>query len=360
MRNTYLFLSLVGLGLIGLATIQQNKQFQREINPELYKAKLSEYDFFEGGIKSLKPKEGIVPYYLNTPLFSDHAHKMRYIKLPKGKQVALRGNQMPEFPEGTMLIKHFYYPKDFSKPLENLHFVETRILIKEEDDFWVPLCYVWDADQKDAQLNLTGVASPVSWIDEQGKSHKLDYQIPSLLQCRYCHTIDNELRPLGPEAQQLHGEYREPTMLADMQGKQQLEYWKEKGLLASSASLSSIEAMPVWNDANTGSLDKRARAWLHVNCAHCHRPNGSAEITGLLLNYEEQNPEKIGVNKKPMTGMLANDARTHDIVPGHPEKSILVHRIESEDPSLRMPKISCQVPDHPGVELISQWIREMN
>ncbi|HSR39343.1 MAG TPA: hypothetical protein VLL95_10550, partial [Phnomibacter sp.] len=46
---------------------------------------LSEWGFFKGDIKKLEPAKGVVPYDLNTPLFSDYAVKDRFIRLPKGE-----------------------------------------------------------------------------------------------------------------------------------------------------------------------------------------------------------------------------------------------------------------------------------
>ena len=357
----YCCLSLLALGLalavLAPPTSQAHWSGSLYFKPENYKQKLSEYEFFEGPAQDLKPAKGVRPYFLNTPLFSDHAHKARFMVLPQGQSIKLKDNGLPDFPIGTVLIKHFYYPEDFKQPTQALRFMETRLLIHEASG-WVPLCYVWDKDQKDASLDIAGESIPVSWKDEQGKAHKIDYQVPSLLQCRYCHTIGNEIRPIGPTARQLKTICREPWASAELQGKDQLELWQSQGLL-SGTSHEKIEPMAVWNRPETGSLTQRARAWLDVNCAHCHSAEASAGITGLYLNYEEQDPLRLGINKKPITGLMATDNRPFDIVAGQPEQSILVYRIESTDHRVRMPKISCQVPDLEGIDLIKAWIRAM-
>jgi hypothetical protein len=82
-------------------------------------------------------------------------------------------------------------------------------------------------------------------------------------------------------------------------------------------------------------------------------------MSGLHLNYTETNPLALGIRKKPMTRSLMNEQYTHDIEPGKPEASILVYRIESHEPDIRMPKIACQLVHHEGLDLVKEWIRQM-
>ena len=353
--------ALALIGLISLSSMyRQSAEPQADfaLRAENYKATLSEYGFFEGELRQLKPSAKLKPFFLNTPLFSDYAYKIRHIHVPTGAKIELKGNGIPEFPQGTILFKTFYYPHDFAKPEAERRIVETRLLVKEEGG-WLPLCYIWDEDQKEARLNMAGKAVPVKWTDEKGQAMQLEYQVPSLLQCRDCHMMDNEVRPIGASARQLNGEYREAMTLPDMKGKNQLAYWKSLGWLGNEVNLALLDKMPVWNDPATGNLEQRARAWLSANCAHCHSPEASAEMTGLLLDYDQKDPTALGINKKPMGGLLATAERPYDIVPGHPEKSILVYRIAAEEKAIRMPKLFCQVPHQPGLELVSEWIKNM-
>ena len=53
---------------------------QVQFNPnEIPYDSLSRYGFFAGFISDQLPVEGVIPYELITPLFSDYAHKHRFI-----------------------------------------------------------------------------------------------------------------------------------------------------------------------------------------------------------------------------------------------------------------------------------------
>jgi len=60
-----------------------------------------------------------------------------------------------DFENGSVLIKNFYYPKDFRKPEQQKKIIETRLLIKE-NDAWKPLNYIWNEEQTEAILNYVG------------------------------------------------------------------------------------------------------------------------------------------------------------------------------------------------------------
>jgi hypothetical protein len=116
----------------------------------------------------------------------------------------------------------------------------------------------------------------------------------------------------------------------------------------------------VWSDSSTGTLDQRARAWLEGNCAHCHSPDGLARTTGLTLWAAESSPVNYGICKPPVAAGPATGGRQWDIVPGNPDASILVYRIESTTPGVAMPEIGRSVVHAEGVALIRQWISAMS
>ena len=116
---------------------------------------------------------------------------------------------------------------------------------------------------------------------------------------------------------------------------------------------------PTSDDPSTGSLDQRARAWLHVNCGHCHSPVGSARTSGLDLRYHQHDPAKFGVFKSPVAAGHGSGGRDYDIVPGEPSKSILLYRLESNDPSIRMPSVARNMVPVEAAALIRDWIAAM-
>ena len=104
------------------------------------------------------------------------------------------------------------------------------------------------------------------------------------------------------------------------------------------------------------SLDNRARAYLDINCGHCHIPGGSADTTGLYLNLIEENQEKLGIFKKPVAAGRASGNLKYSIVPGHADDSIMLFRMKSLDPGIMMPESGRALADDTGIKLIKNWI----
>lgn len=128
--------------------------------------KLSEYGFFTGDMKQLIPAKGVMPYHLNTPLFTDFAEKARFVALPTGAIVPYNDTAVFDFPEGTSLIKNFYYPVDFRDPSKGRRIIETRLLIREASG-WRALPYIWNEAQTDAELDVAGETTTVNQAVQQ-------------------------------------------------------------------------------------------------------------------------------------------------------------------------------------------------
>lgn len=320
------------------------------------KATLSEYGFFLGDIRDQKPAPGVFPYSLNTPLFSDYSEKLRFVVLPDGAQAEFDAKEVFKFPVGTTLIKTFYFPNDFRNASKGRQMIETRLLIHEEAG-WKAFTYVWDDAQKDAHLEVAGESVPVSYTYLDGKKYKHTFQVPNLNQCKGCHNTNETLQPIGPSARQLNGSLSGWSQ--DDSGENQLSVWEKNGMLKGMPALESIAKTPVWNDPMSGALHDRARAYLDINCAHCHRPEGPANTSGLNLSIHNTDPTLLGVDKTPVAAGRGSGGRKFDIVKGKPEASILQYRIESKDPGIMMPELGRTVNHREGIELIRTWIKSM-
>ncbi len=316
------------------------------------KENLSEYGFFQGKIANQLPAEGVVPYQLNTPLFSDYAEKLRFVKLPAGTTVAYNPERVLDFPVGTTIIKTFYYPNDFRNPAAGRRIMETRLLVHEESG-WKALEYVWNDDQTDAYLEVAGETKEVSWIHSDGTKRTIQYAMPNLNQCKGCHNQNEKMQPIGPSARQLNGDFEYPEK------ENQLAHWQKAGILTGLPALAQVPRAPVWNEPASGSLEARARAWLDINCAHCHRHEGPAKTSGLMLNYNETDLTKLGIMKAPVAAGRGSGGRQYSIVPGQPEKSILLYRMESTDPGEMMPELGRKTTHTEGVALVREWIRSL-
>jgi uncharacterized repeat protein (TIGR03806 family) len=308
-----------------------------------YKENLSDYGFFKGTLKEQIPSDGVVLYTLNSPLFSDYASKLRFVKLPKGQSVSYNPDSVLQFPVGTAIVKTFYYPVDERNPNKGRRLMETRVLLHEAKG-WVALPYIWNKEQTDAVLEVAGGSDQVSWIDGAGKKQSFEYQVPNMNQCKGCHERSGEMTPIGPSVRQLNDGH-------------QLQNWETAGLLRGLPK-DHIPALVNYSDASA-SLDDRVKAYLDINCAHCHNPTGPARSSGLYLTWNSKDRTAYGFFKAPVAAGRGSGNLSYDIVPGKPEQSILHYRMASRDPGVMMPELGRQLTHHEGVELVRSWIASL-
>ena len=321
------------------------------------KIRLSEYVFFTGKISELSPAAGVFPYEVNAPLFSDYAEKARFVFLPNGQPMIYDAEKAFEFPTGAVLIKNFYYWNDARSHEKGRKILETRLLIKEEKG-WKALEYIWNEAQDDAILEVAGASFAHNWIDPKGKRQEIEYIAPNLNQCKGCHSYDGQFVPIGVTARQLNREEK---------GENQLLSWQKSGRLTLPENFTPEQA-PLLTDYRIAMATEKglsadhataARAYLDGNCAHCHNPHGPASTSGMFLEYNQSSPEHLGVGKAPVAAGRGSGNRRYGIVPGKPSESILVFRMESDDPGIRMPELGRQLKHQEGVALIKDWIKEM-
>ncbi len=349
MRNVVRVLALIAMGLAsgcGKPAAEEKIADRRAEPPAL----LSSYKLFAGELRELRPASGVIPYDLNTPLFSDYTDKYRFIKLPAGTNVQFQAEDVFQFPVGTIIAKTFAYPVDARDPSLGRRLIETRLLIHESDG-WVGLPYVWNDEQTEARLELAGGAVDVSWVHRDGNKRTNNYIVPNANQCKGCHKIGEMMQPIGPTARQLNRDF------AYENGRDnQLKHWANEGLLA---NLSNAPKLAVWDEPKSGTVEERARAWLEINCAHCHRPDGPARNSGLDLRFSQNQPVALGVMKSPVAAGPGTGGRSFDIVPGKPDESILMFRIASTHPGIMMPELGKRLVHDEGVALVRSWIESM-
>ena len=288
-----------------------------------------------------------------TTLFTDYASKYRFIRVPEGTTVQYTDQGVLDFPEGTVIAKTFAYPVDATDPAKGDRLIETRIELLQDGE-WFGYSYRWNDEQTDATLLLGGGELEVSWIDEVGDRVSNRYEIPNANQCLNCHSKSKAYVPIGPTAMNMNRDFAFAEGSAN-----QLDYLADKHLLANLPPAEKREKMPVSDDPATGTLDQRAHAWLDVNCAHCHSPEGIARTSGLDLRYSQSDPGKFGLWKSPVAAGHGTGGRDYDIVPGKPNESILLYRIQSDDPSIRMPNVGRTMVPVEAAQLIEEWIAAM-
>jgi uncharacterized repeat protein (TIGR03806 family) len=303
--------------------------------------KLSDYGLFTS-MSSAKPAPGVAAYDLVNPLFSDHAEKQRLVFVPAGKPAAFSADGVFAFPVGTVLVKTFVFASDMRVPEKDAYRVETRLLIHKPTG-WAAYPYIWNEAGTEAVYSPIGGRRTIETISPSGAALSISYSVPNQNQCKTCHQAGEGLSPIGPKARNLNH-------------NGQLEAWAASGLLDTLPP--GTPAAPAVFDVSL-PVEARARAWLDINCAHCHKPDGSASNSGLVLSSTETDRVKIGIGKHPVAAGRGAGTLFQVIVPGAPDRSILAYRISSTEPGIAMPELGRTVPDPEGHALIREWIAGM-
>lgn len=292
---------------------------------------LSELLLFKGDVADLEFNNTVHEYELATPLYTDYSYKLRSIALPQDATMSYDGEGLLIFPDNTIITKTFYYLNDERNPSAGRKIIETRLLIKK-DGFWEMGNYIWNETQDEAFLSTDGPIVPVSWIDQNGANRSVDYQVPIMTNCIQCHNVNSNSLPIGPKARNLN-------FVAN--GQNSLQNFIDKGILVGAPNLSEIEKLPVWSDLSF-SVSDRARAYMDVNCAHCHQPGGFHDATG-------------GVRPDFRFETLFADTNINDY------KADIVNRINT-DPAFgpSMPLVGVTVIHAEGVSLIEDYIDSLD
>ena len=298
---------------------------------------LAAYGLFEDD-RARVPIEGLVKYDLSNPLFSDYAEKHRFIYVPEDKSATYVEDDVLAFPVGSVLVKTFAYGE---------RYLETRLLIHKADG-WEAIPYVWNEAGTEATYAPVGARIEISAEGGPVEAGAFTYAVPNKNQCKTCHQNGDVVTPIGPKARNLNH--------VGPHGVNQIADWQTRGLLAEiGAETPSVPA--VWNEDI--DLEQRARAYLDINCAHCHKATGSASNSGLWLDWAIEDAVKWGVGKHPTAAGRGSGDALVVIKPGQPEKSILAYRMASDEAGVAMPELGRALVHDEGVALIDAWIEQM-
>ncbi len=316
--------------------------------------RLSDYGFFEGEISDLDPHPSLVPYELSTGLFSNYAEKQRFVYFPK-KGVATYvddAQRTLEFPEGTVIIKTFYYENDFTNPAAGKNVLETRLLIRKGGE-WLAAEYIWLDDQSDAEYKIAGAQKEVSWIHYDGSERNTLYAMPNENECKGCHELGNDMVLIGPKSRYLNHVYAYEDGPMN-----QLEKWASLGVLTGLPSMNDVPEAALWDDESF-TLDQRARAYLDINCAHCHNADGPANNTGMFLDWHQSDSTKLGICKSPVAAGSGTGGNDYAILPGKPDESIMIYRLNSLELDVSMPELGRSVIHDEGLSLLTEWVASL-
>jgi uncharacterized repeat protein (TIGR03806 family) len=301
-------------------------------------------------LESLTPAEALIPYSVNSPLWSDGAVKARWMALPAGSKIIFSAKGEWTFPNGTVFVKNFSLPVDDTSP-NILRRLETRLLVRGADGYVFGASYKWRADNSDADLVTAGITEAVTIKTATGTRIQ-NWFYPGRQDCLTCHTPQSG-GVLGVKTRQLNGDFKYPGGVTD----NQLRVWNHLGLF--DKKLVELEipffAKLVSITNTTAPLQLRVRSYLDSNCSQCHRPGGAGAFfdarfdTPLkqqnLLNGPVQNPLAIIAAKV--------------IVPGDTNKSVLFRRISLTGQN-QMPPLAKNVVDTNAIAGIGKWILSLH
>jgi uncharacterized repeat protein (TIGR03806 family) len=311
--------------------------------------KLSDYGFFIGDLKDQNPKDDLFYYEPITPLFTDYAKKKRFIWIPQGEKASfVAGNKLLDFPVGTILIKTFYY--DNVQPASATLILETRLMIKQASG-WIFAEYVWNDDQTEAYLDMSGSNVNISWYQD-GEVKSTNYRIPSETECLICHKFNSNPIPIGVKPMHMNTEYNYSSGMNN-----QLQQMVDMGYLLPGFS-NDYETVVDYLD-ETQPISLRLRSYLDMNCAHCHSENSHCDYRPIRLEYEKTGlPINLGVCVPPDENI--SPVLIDIIVPGNYVKSNMHFRLASTEESTRMPLLGRSLVHEEALELLEAYISSLD
>lgn len=375
-----------------------------EVPREPFPRRLSESGLF-ASVAEHEMAEGVIPYDVNAPLWSDGSIKHRFMALPptmkKGDESVPTVISRPEhgawnLPEKTVLVKSFALELEAGNP-DSRRWVETRFLTKQQNE-WVGYSYIWNDEQTDATLVDKAGLDREFTIQSADGPQSLKWRYPSRAECMVCHSRAARY-VLGVLSRQLNREFEYANGVVDNQlvvfeqlGLLGKHNWKadvtrhlqeqleEQGITADEAKqqvaeltatrnqravpgnqeLLSLnpEHLPRFADPydETADLAARARAYLHANCAQCHLPAGGGNSQFDIQFRIELAKTKL-IDGRPLHHRFGlDDPRL--ISPGDPERSVLLHRMSHRGRG-QMPQLATNIVDRQAVDLIRRWIEGM-
>ena len=228
-----------------------------------------------------------------------------------------------------MISKTFYYFLDENNPSLGKKIIETRILIKTEG-IWRVGNYKWNEAQTEAIYTNNSSQIEISYIKLGGMTQEVTYQVPSNDECIVCHNVYDEITPIGPKLRNMN--FNPQTVDVSIN---QLQYFINNGLLNGVSSISDITVLPDWEDEVNFDIFERGRAYIDINCAHCHQPGGYVP-TGFILDYRLE-------TEFTETGIYEHRGQIED-------------RVQSTVPVYLMPQIGRSLVHDEGVVMLLEYL----
>lgn len=292
---------------------------------------------------SLEVSGAFLPYEVNLPFWSDHAHKWRWVHLPPGQRVETDPDQAWRAPAGTVWMKHFEREMEPGVPTSRRR-LETRFLVQRAQGVY-GVTYRWTSPSEAVLVPDEG-ATEVLRVREGGGERDQIWRYPSRTECLACHnpaaggTLSFNTRQLDLERTLADG-----TRVHQVRGLAAAGYLDDRHGAGSSR--------PTFRESGTeASLEWKVRRYLDVNCGFCHRPGGPG---GGLWDGRAGTPTDLA---GLLGGAVITDggvAGGRVLLPGDRLRSVLLDRMTRTD-GRRMPPFEHGEPDPEGAALVAAWI----
>ncbi len=322
---------------------------------DLFPRRLSQTGLFDSVAGEIA-LPGLIPYSVNSPLWSDNAVKRRWMAVPGDETIGYKSRGAWDFPEGSVLVKSFAFPSASDGTLRR---IETRLMAKQQGQ-WYGYSYRWNAEQTDAFLVeaggrdelLDGVLSGAVQGEGEVQGEHVNWRYPSRSECMVCHSRAADF-VLGLSSEQMN---RMHTYNATGTEAPQIETLAHIGILGGEDIEIPTDHLVDPMNADAG-LGPRARSYLHSNCASCHVVSGGGN-SSIVLSYFVDLEQTHLLNAQPLHGSLGLfDARL--VRPGDPANSILLKRISTRGAG-QMPPLATHLVDSQAVQLLADWIASLD
>ena len=321
---------------------------QRDVLPDP-PARLSELGVFED-LSTLKPIDGIIPYEVNAPLWSDRADKRRWMAVPNqedDQKIKFDSHAKWEFPEGTVFIKHFDLPMDLSDPTGSLRRLETRFFVLAEGGQAYGLTYKWNEAGDEAFLLRIREEETFTIMEDGVPAYDQVWSYPSRPQCISCHNANVDF-VLGVNTHQLNSDLTYVDLGLTMN---QLEFLSDEELLDKDVDPVREPRAHALEDISA-PLELRIRSYLDANCASCHSEGAIPEIP---MDLSFDNPVEFHRTIFEVPASQNSDMNRFLIEPGNHADSELWIRDMSESEN-KMPPISRNIVHQAWVDSLAVWI----
>lgn len=311
---------------------------------------LSQTGAFED-VTALTPRPGLVPYDIQSPLWSDGATKRRWLALPAGTQIEYSDHDAFVLPEGTVLVKHFEMALDERRPEERRR-LETRLWIVGGAGRQFGVTYQWNDEQTDAELSVASATEELSVIDAEGEARTQPYFYPGSSDCFACHNSSAGY-VLGLRARQLNRDFQ---YRPEAPAVNQLVAWSSWGLIDAQIDNTAAALTPKLASVTdeSVSLEERVRSYWDGNCSMCHA-GSDGSVPGWDARFDTPLPEQ-GLIMPPRNPSV--DAQQL-ISPGDPQASFIYQRGDTVERGLSMPPLGRNTVDATYVEVLTDWIAEL-